>query len=77
MHLIKASVEFGPKIHLARAASKYLRQSSLEPWGEQALQNENICICNDDVLFDTEQLFGYLRETEPRGIIGIHPQSFH
>lgn len=71
----KASVEFGRKIiWLEQPQNIFVNPA----WnlGVERATNENICICNDDVLFDTKQLFGYLRETEPRGIIGIHPESF-
>ena len=70
------NIHFGAKVQRLEQDNNIFVNPAWNLGVEQA-KNENICICNDDVLFDTEQLFGYLQENRPRGIIGIHPHSFH
>ena len=45
--------------------------------GVKQAQNDLICLCNDDVLFDFNIIAQFLVKTKTlRGIVGIHPYSF-
>ena len=61
-------------VHVPQAQNIYVNPA----WnlGAQLAKNEWICICNDDVLFNSEQIFKFLAMNPPLGILGIHPKSF-
>lgn len=44
--------------------------------GIKYAKSEKICICNDDVLFDCDLIFGHFDTQQLKGITGIHPDSF-
>lgn len=44
--------------------------------GAAEAKNEWLCICNDDVLFDCNAVFGHFKNEMLNGIVGVHPDSF-
>ena len=71
-----------PKIALGKKVNRLEQQSNIyvnPAWnlGAEMARNEYICICNDDVLFDSAEIFGFLKSNYTKGMIGIHPDSFN
>lgn len=61
-------------VHLPQEENIYVNPA----WnlGVQHATSEKICICNDDVLFDSDLIFGHFETQRLKGITGIHPDSF-
>ena len=61
-------------VHLPQEENIYVNPA----WnlGVQHATSEKICICNDDVLFDCDLIFGHFETRQLKGITGIHPDSF-
>lgn len=61
-------------VHLPQEENIYVNPA----WnlGVQYATSDKICICNDDVLFDCDLIFGHFETRGLNGITGIHPDSF-
>ena len=79
--IIDNAPNFKPNITLGRKVNRLEQPSNIyvnPAWnlGAETARNEYLCICNDDVLFDSSEIFNFLNSNYMDGIIGIHPDSF-
>lgn len=65
-----------PKIHiLEQEQNIYVNPA----WnlGVKTAKNDNLCIINDDILFDSVDVFEFIEDHMDKGIIGMHTNNYY